>query len=59
MTRLREPKANPTPKADEVLVEDNRFTPFGALPESNPAGSFTGAPVDSVDKPGKPTPAPR
>ena len=36
--------------ADDVLVEENRFTPYGAISEAHPGKPITGAPKDSAKK---------
>jgi hypothetical protein len=34
-----------SPPSDDVLVEENRYTPYGALSEKDPARPVTGAPA--------------
>jgi hypothetical protein len=41
-------KAAPT---EEVLVEDNRFTPYGALTEKQPGRPVQGAPIKKSPPP--------
>jgi hypothetical protein len=36
-------------RPEDILVEDNRFTPYGAL-EEDPPRSIPGAPVNPVGK---------
>jgi hypothetical protein len=36
-------------RPEDILVEDNRFTPYGAL-EDDPPRSIPGAPVNPVGK---------
>ena len=42
--------ADKTGKTSGVLVEENRFTPFGAIAEDDPDKPVIGAPKDSEKK---------